>query len=80
MGKPAVVVSVEKQPNVDTIALTREIEQALKEITASLPQGIKADQIVFRQANFIETSIRNVAAACCSRPASSSPSCCSRSC
>jgi len=32
----------------------------LKEITASLPQGIKADQIVFRQANFIETSIRNV--------------------
>ena len=60
MGKPAVIVSVEKQPNVDTIALTREIEQALKEITASLPQGMKADQIVFRQANFIETSIRNV--------------------
>src|SRR6188472_3573869 len=60
MGKPAVIVSVEKQPNVDTIALTREIERALKEITASLPQGIKADQIVFRQADFIETSIRNV--------------------
>jgi len=60
MGKPAVIVSVEKQPNVDTIALTREIERALKEITASLPQGIKADQVVFRQADFIETSIRNV--------------------
>src|SRR5882672_3050462 len=60
MGKPAVIVSVEKQPNVDTIGLTREIERALKEITASLPQGIKADQIVFRQADFIETSIRNV--------------------
>jgi HME family heavy-metal exporter len=60
MGKPAVIVSVEKQPDVDTIALTREIERALKEITASLPQGIKADQIVFRQADFIETSIRNV--------------------
>ena len=40
--------------------LTREIEQALKEITTSLPKGIKADQILFRQANFIETSIRNV--------------------
>ncbi len=60
MGKPAVIVSVEKQPNVDTVGLTREIERALKEITASLPQGIKADEIVFRQADFIETSIRNV--------------------
>jgi HME family heavy-metal exporter len=60
MGKPAVIVSIEKQPHVDTIALTREIERALNEITASLPQGIKADQIVFRQADFIETSIRNV--------------------
>ena len=60
VGKPAVIVSVEKQPNVDTVVLTREIEQALQEITPSLPNGIKADQILFRQANFIETSIRNV--------------------
>ena len=59
-GNPAVIVSVEKQPNIDTVRLTREIEHALKEITASLPKGIKADQILFRQANFIETSIRNV--------------------
>jgi HME family heavy-metal exporter len=60
MGSPAVIVSVEKQPNVDTVRLTREIEQALKEITNTLPKGIRADQILFRQANFIETSIRNV--------------------
>ena len=60
MGAPAVIVSIEKQPNVDTIRLTREIEQALKEITNTLPRGIKADQILFRQADFIETSIRNV--------------------
>jgi HME family heavy-metal exporter len=60
MGKPAVIVSVEKQPNVDTVRLTREIEQALKELTASLPQGMRADQVLFRQANFIETSIKNV--------------------
>lgn len=59
-GNPAVVVSVEKQPDVDTVKLTRDIEQALKEITASLPNGIKADQILFRQADFIETSIANV--------------------
>ena len=60
MGKPSVIVSVEKQPDVDTVKLTRDIEQALKEITASLPNGIKADQILFRQADFIETSISNV--------------------
>jgi HME family heavy-metal exporter len=60
MGKPAVIVSIEKQPNVDTITLTREIEQALQDLTATLPQGIKADQILFRQANFIEASIHNL--------------------
>jgi HME family heavy-metal exporter len=60
MGKPAVVVSVEKQPNVDTVRLTNDIEAALRQITASLPQGIRADQILFRQANFIQTSIHNV--------------------
>jgi HME family heavy-metal exporter len=60
MGAPAVLVSVEKQPNVDTVLLTRKIEEALKELNASLPHNIKAGQLVFRQANFIETSIRNV--------------------
>ena len=60
MGKPGVIVSVEKQPDVDTVQLTREIEAALKEVTATLPNGIKADQVLFRQANFIETSIANV--------------------
>jgi HME family heavy-metal exporter len=61
MGRPAVIVSVEKQPNVDTVRLTREIEQALRELAPALPNGIRADQVLFRQANFIETSIRNVA-------------------
>ncbi len=60
MAKPAVIVSVEKQPNVDTIRLTAEIEQALREISSSLPNGIKTDQILFRQSNFIEASIHNV--------------------
>jgi HME family heavy-metal exporter len=60
MGSSAVIVSVEKQPNVDTVRLTREIEQALKELTSTLPNGIRADQVLFRQANFIESSIRNV--------------------
>lgn len=60
MAAPAVIVSVEKQPQVDTVKLTRELEDALLSIQASLPAGIKANQIVFRQANFIEASISNV--------------------
>ena len=60
MGKPAVIVSVEKQPNVDTIALTAQIEDALRELERSLGSGIKANQILFRQASFIENSINNV--------------------
>jgi HME family heavy-metal exporter len=60
MGRPSVVVAVEKQPNVDTIALTRRIEEALKDLNSSLPPGFKADNLIFRQANFIETSIGNV--------------------
>ena len=60
MGKPAVIVSVEKQPSIDTVKLSAEVERAIGELARTLPAGIKADQIVFRQANFIETSIRNV--------------------
>ncbi len=60
MGKPAVLVSVEKQPFVDTIGLTRQIEQALAELGPGLPFDIKTDQIIFRQANFIEASISNL--------------------
>ena len=59
-GRSAVVVSVEKQPGVDTVRLTRQIEAAVRDISAALPGGIKADQILFRQATFIETAIGNV--------------------
>jgi HME family heavy-metal exporter len=60
MGAPAVIISVEKQPNADTVGLTQEIEKALAELTLTLPNGIKADNILFRQANFIQTSVDNV--------------------
>jgi heavy-metal exporter, HME family len=60
MGRPAVVISIEKQPEIDTVRLTREVERALDQLTQTLPNGIKADNIIFRQANFIETSIHNV--------------------
>jgi heavy-metal exporter, HME family len=59
-GKPAVIVSVQKQPDADTVALTRQIETALTDIQRALPAGITATNVQFRQATFIETSIANV--------------------
>jgi heavy-metal exporter, HME family len=56
-GAPAVVIAVQKQPTADTIAVTTQVEAALKEMSATLPDGISADKVQFRQANFIETSI-----------------------
>ncbi len=62
-GKPAVILSVQKQPGADTVSLTRTIEAALGSLGRTLPEGIKADTVLFRQANFIEASIGNVEAA-----------------
>jgi len=59
-GAPAVIVSVEKQPFVDTIKLTKEIESALKQLASAMPEGTKLDQVLFRQADYIDTSIGRV--------------------
>ena len=54
------IVSVQKQPNADSIALTRQIEQALDSLAKRLPPGISTPQVSFRQADFIDASIANV--------------------
>ncbi|WP_373377094.1 efflux RND transporter permease subunit [Cupriavidus nantongensis] len=59
-GKPAVIVSVQKQPAADTVRLTHDLEAALGELKQGLPQGLSAPQVLFRQADFIEASIGNV--------------------
>ncbi|MDZ7813669.1 MAG: efflux RND transporter permease subunit [Ideonella sp.] len=56
-GKPAVILGIQKQPTADTIALTRTIEEALVGLKASLPAGMEAPRVTFRQASFIEASI-----------------------
>jgi heavy-metal exporter, HME family len=56
-GKPAVILGIQKQPTADTIALTRTIEDALTGLKASLPAGMEAPRVTFRQASFIEASI-----------------------
>ena len=60
MGKPAVIISVQKQPGADTIKLTRQVETTLADLQKTLPKGITATNIQFRQATFIEASIGNV--------------------
>ena len=62
-GQPAVVVSIQKQPAADTVKVTAQIEAALAELKAGLPQGLAAPQVLFRQADFIKASIGNVAEA-----------------
>ncbi len=59
-GKSAVIVGVQKQPTADTVALTKAIEAQLQDIQKTLPEGITATNIQFRQASFIENSIANV--------------------
>ena len=60
MGAPAVIIGIQKQPTADTVSLTRLIEAQLQSIQRTLPQGVSADKVQFRQATFIETSIASV--------------------
>jgi HME family heavy-metal exporter len=56
-GKPAVILGVQKQPTADTTKLTQSIEEAIVGLKASLPEGMEAPRVTFRQASFIEASI-----------------------
>jgi len=62
-GLPAVVVSVQKQPDADTVKLTAQIEAALTELKQGLPKGLAEPRVLFRQADFIKASTGNVAEA-----------------
>ena len=62
-GKPSVILSIQKQPAADTVKLTRDIEAALADLGKTLPPGILPPQTLFKQADFIEHSIANVAEA-----------------
>lgn len=62
-GEPAVVLSIQKQPAADTVKLSAAIEAALAELKAGLPPGLAAPKVLFRQGDFIQASIGNVAEA-----------------
>lgn len=59
-GKPSVILSVQKQPGVSTIDLTKKVEDTLKQIQATLPKGVTINPELFKQANFINAAITNV--------------------
>ncbi|KAF0138116.1 MAG: putative silver efflux pump, partial [Rhodospirillaceae bacterium] len=59
----AVILAVQKQPGANTLTLTRAVEKALAALQPALPPDVKADRILFKQADFIEWAVGNVAEA-----------------
>lgn len=59
-ARHAVLLTVTKQPNTSTLDLTSQLDQALEDTKKSLPDDIHISTDIFRQSNFIESSIRNV--------------------
>jgi CzcA family heavy metal efflux pump len=62
-AEDAIILSISKQPNINTLEVTKNIERNLREIKKSLPADVKMDTKIFRQADFIEASVSNVARA-----------------
>jgi CzcA family heavy metal efflux pump len=62
-AKPAVILGVLKQPGANTLELTKELDQVLDDLQATLPEGMKISKHIFRQADFIEIAVKNVMAA-----------------
>jgi len=62
-ARPAVVLSVQKQPGANTLALTRALDAKLTQLEKTFPTGIHLERENFRQADFIEVAIRNVSKA-----------------
>jgi CzcA family heavy metal efflux pump len=59
-AKPAIIISISKQPNANTLEVTKRIEDNLSELQKTLPADVVLDTKIFRQADFIGTSVKNV--------------------
>jgi len=62
-SKPAIIMTVLKQPNTNTVVLTEKIDLAIEDLKNTLPAGISIRTDVFRQADFIDRSVNNVSRA-----------------
>ena len=59
-GKPAVLITVTKQPSTNTLELTEKLDVSLQELQKTLPADVHVSTDIFRQSRFIESSINNI--------------------
>lgn len=59
-GQAAVVLGIQKQPGVNTLTLTAQLDEVMAEIEAGLPAGMRIETDAFRQADFISVSVDNL--------------------
>lgn len=59
-GRPAVLITVSKQPGTSTLELTEKIDVSLEELKKTLPADVHVSSDIFRQSRFIESSVDNV--------------------
>ncbi|MEQ8413157.1 MAG: efflux RND transporter permease subunit [Imperialibacter sp.] len=59
-ASPAVILTVSKQPEVNTLELTQRLDSALTDLSQTLPKGVNIKSHIFRQSDFIEASISNL--------------------
>ena len=59
-GESAIILSISKQPGINTLDVTRNIERNLESIARSLPADVSLDTKIFRQADYIQSSVNNV--------------------
>lgn len=59
-GQPAVVLAIQKQPNVNTLVLTQDLDETIGQLQKSLPAGMTINSKLFRQADFIQVAVDNV--------------------
>lgn len=59
-GEPSIILSISKQPGINTLNVTENIERNLGAIAKSLPADVRLDTKIFRQADYIQSSVNNV--------------------
>ena len=59
-GKPAVLLTVTKQPSTSTLELTGKLDEVVEQMRSALPKDVKVNTQLYRQQNFIDSSISNI--------------------
>ena len=59
-GEPGVLLLVIKQPEMNVLAVTAEVEAALRAVVRALPAGVRVEESMFRQASFVTHALGNL--------------------